>query len=72
MKPFKKKKNIIDIKLFYLGIAGIILVIGFMLLTMPKGYIISRSLNSFALAASVKSLMTLKIVIASIREALKR
>ena len=43
MKPFKKKKNIIDIKLFYLGIAGIILVIGFMLLTMPKGYIISRS-----------------------------
>jgi hypothetical protein len=43
MKPFKKKKNIIDIKLFYVGIAGLILVIGFMLLTMPKGYTILQS-----------------------------
>jgi hypothetical protein len=43
MKPFKKKKNIIDIRLVYLGIAGLILVIGFIVITMPKGYINSRS-----------------------------
>ncbi len=43
MKPFKKKKNIFDIRIFYVGIAGLILVIGFMLITMPTDYIKPQS-----------------------------
>lgn len=42
MKPFKKK-NKTDAKLLYGGIVGLILIIGFMFITMPKGYIKSRS-----------------------------
>lgn len=43
MKPFKRKKNKIDVKHIYAGIAGLILVIGFIVITMPTDYIKPRS-----------------------------
>ena len=43
MKPFKRKRNKVDVKHIYAGIAGLILVIGFIVITMPTDYIKPRS-----------------------------
>jgi hypothetical protein len=54
MKPLKNKRNKIDVKLIYVGITGLILVLGFMLITMPKDYIKSRT----SLVDDVRSIRT--------------